>query len=78
MADLANVDVSPELRSHQTYQTPGLPDWPIATPSRASIEAALDPNTKNGQLYFYACPGADEHVFARTAAQHSRNIARCP
>ena len=77
VADLASVDVSPELQSHQTYQTPGLPDWPIATPTRASIEAALDPNTKNGLLYFYACPGADEHVFARTTEQHSRNIARC-
>jgi UPF0755 protein len=77
VADLATVDVSTELRSHQTYQNPGLPDWPIATPTRASIEAAIEPNTKNGLLYFYACPGADEHVFAKTAAQHSRNIARC-
>ena len=77
VADLATVDVSSELQSHQTYQTPGLPDWPIATPTRASIEAALDPNTKAGLLYFYACPGSDTHTFARTAAQHSRNIAEC-
>ena len=77
VADLSTVDVSADLRSHQTYQDPGLPDWPIATPTRASIEAALEPNTKNGLLYFYACPGSDEHVFAKTAAQHSRNIARC-
>jgi UPF0755 protein len=77
VADLATVQVSGDLQSHQTYQTPGLPDWPIATPSRASIEAALDPNTKAGLLYFYACPGSDTHTFARTAAQHSRNIAEC-
>jgi UPF0755 protein len=77
VADLATVDVSSELQSHQTYQTPGLPDWPIATPTRESIEAALDPNTKAGLLYFYACPGSDTHTFARTAAKHSRNIAEC-
>jgi UPF0755 protein len=75
--DLATVDVSPELQSHQTYQDPGLPDWPIATPTRASIEAALSPDTRKDFLFFYACPGSDTHTFAKTAAQHSRNIASC-
>ena len=32
VADLATVDVSQRLQSHQTYQNPGLPDWPIASP----------------------------------------------
>lgn len=77
VADLATVNVSPALQSHQTYQDPGLPDWPIATPTRASIEAALEPNTRKGLLFFYACPGSDTHTFAKTAAQHSRNIAKC-
>jgi UPF0755 protein len=77
VADLATVTVSPELQSHQTYQQPGLPDWPIATPTRASIEAALDPDTRKDFLFFYACPGSDTHTFAKTAAQHSRNIAQC-
>jgi cell division protein YceG involved in septum cleavage len=78
VADLATVNVSGELQSHQTYQNPGLPLWPIATPTRASLEAALDPNTSKDLLFFYACPGSDTHTFARTATQHSRNIARCP
>jgi UPF0755 protein len=77
VADLATVDVSSDLRSHQTYQTAGLPDWPIATPTRESVEEAVDANTKNDLVYFYACPGSDTHDFAKTAAQHSRNIARC-
>lgn len=77
VADLATVNVSPELQSHQTYQQPGLPSWPIATPTRASIEAALDPDKRKDFLFFYACPGSDTHTFAKTAAQHSRNIARC-
>lgn len=77
VADLATVNVRPELQSHQTYQQPGLPSWPIATPTRASIEAALDPDKRKDFLFFYACPGSDTHTFAKTAAQHSRNIAQC-
>ena len=77
VADLSTVNVSGDLQSHQTYQQPGLPDWPIATPTRASIEAALDPDKRKDYLFFYACPGADTHTFAKTAAQHSRNIAKC-
>ena len=77
VVDLATVNVSGALRSHQTYQNPGLPSWPIATPTRASLEAALDPNTTKGLLFFYACPGSDTHSFAKTATQHDRNIAKC-
>jgi UPF0755 protein len=78
VADLTTVNVSPDLQSMQTYQNPGLPDWPIATPTRESIQAALDPDRRKDLLFFYACPGADTHTFAKTAAQHSRNIAACP
>jgi len=77
VADLATVSVSGQLGSHQTYQNPGLPSWPIATPTRASLEAALSPNVKKGLLFFYACPGSNTHTFAKTAAQHGRNIAKC-
>jgi len=77
VADLATVNVNGDLQSHQTYQNPGLPQWPIATPTRTSLEAALEPDTSKDLLFFYACPGSDTHTFARTAAQHSRNIAKC-
>jgi len=76
--DLNSVDVPKSLASHQTYQNPGLPDWPIATPTRKSIEAALNPSTKKKLLFFYACPGSNTHKFARTIAQHNRNINKCP
>jgi UPF0755 protein len=78
VSDLTTVDVSQDLQSMQTYRNAGLPDWPIATPTRESIEAALDPDRRKDLLFFYACPGADRHTFAKTAAQHSRNIAACP
>jgi UPF0755 protein len=74
---LAEVRVPDDLRSFQTYVEPGLPDWPIASPSLASIEAVLSPDRRRGYLYFYACPGERKHVFARTLRQHERNIAAC-
>ncbi|MEA2621720.1 MAG: hypothetical protein QOH61_630 [Chloroflexota bacterium] len=76
-SSLNDVTVSPDLQSFQTYQTPGLPAWPIATPSKASILAAISPDTKDKYLYFYACPGSDKHKFAKTLAQHNQNIASC-
>ena len=75
--DLNTVDVPPRLDSFQTYRNPGLPDWPIATPTRASLEAALDPDRRQDRLYFYACPGSDTHRFAKNLRQHERNIRRC-
>jgi UPF0755 protein len=77
VADLSTVDVPQSLQSFQTYQTAGLPDWPIASPTRKSLQAALDPDRRKRNLFFYACPGADTHTFARTARQHARNIASC-
>jgi UPF0755 protein len=65
------------LESFQTYQNKGLPKWPIATPSRKSLDAALDPARKKRFLYFYACPGKDKHTFAKTLSQQNRNIAKC-
>lgn len=74
---LAEVQVPARLASFQTYQNKGLPAWPIATPSVASVEAALEPDRRRGLLYFYACPGADTHRFAQTLEQQQRNIGRC-
>ena len=45
--DYSTVDVDKKYQSFQTYQNPGLPDWPIVTPSAKSIEAALNPTTKS-------------------------------
>jgi UPF0755 protein len=73
----SEASLPPRLASFQTYQNKGLPDWPISTPSRASLDAALDPDRRKGYLYFYACPGKASHTFAKTLAQQNRNIARC-
>ena len=77
IADYSSVTVDPKYASFQTYQNPGLPDWPIVSASMASMQAALNPTTKTKNLFFYACPGSDTHKFAKTAKQHSRNINSC-
>jgi UPF0755 protein len=75
---MRRIRVSQPMESYQTYVNAGLPDGPIATPTLASIRAALNPDTRRGYLYFYACPNARTHKFARTLAEHNRNINSCP
>jgi UPF0755 protein len=47
---------------------------PIATPTLASIDAALHPDTTDKFIYFLAIPdGGGKHVFAKTAQEHDEN-----
>ena len=54
---------------YNTYQNPGLPPGPIASPGAASIEAALFP-ADVPYLYFVAHPDG-HHEFRRTFREHS-------
>ncbi len=57
-----------------TYSRSGLPATPICHPGKAAIEAAFNPLATR-DLYFVAT-GSGGHYFARTLAEHNRNIAK--
>ncbi|MFO1260360.1 MAG: endolytic transglycosylase MltG [Sphingomonadaceae bacterium] len=62
------------VNGYNTYSMAGLPAGPIANPSKASIEAVLNP-AKTKALYFVA-DGQGGHVFADTLEQHNANVRK--
>jgi UPF0755 protein len=62
------------VNGYNTYAMAGLPEGPIANPSRQAIAAVLAPAASKA-IYFVA-DGKGGHVFAETLAQHQANVAR--
>jgi UPF0755 protein len=72
---LADVELPPELEGYNTYRNGGLPPGPIATPTLTSIDAALNPDTKDGYVFFLAKnDGSQGHAFAKTLEEHEANM----
>ena len=61
---------------YNTYRISGLPPGPIASPSTASIEAALSPEETEYLFYVTKKDGSQTHLFAKTYAEHLQNIEK--
>lgn len=59
---------------YNLYRHYGLPPGPICSPGLKSIEAAMHP-AKTGFLFYVALPN-HHSLFAKTMAEHEKNIAR--
>ncbi|MGN1059402.1 MAG: endolytic transglycosylase MltG [Clostridia bacterium] len=59
---------------YNTYLHPGLPAGPIASPGKASIEAALYP--EKTEYLFFVLDSSGKHRFAKTYAEHLENMKK--
>jgi UPF0755 protein len=69
--DPSNGLTDSDFRIRSPYNTrlyAGLPPTPIASPGKASLEAALQP-ANSDDLYFVACAGQSRMLFSQTYAQ---------
>lgn len=74
---LTGDELPPTLVAYNTYTSAGLPPGPICTPTLTSIDAALEPDTGEGYLYFLAKgDGSKTTAFAKTFKQHEANIKK--
>jgi UPF0755 protein len=74
---LKDQDLPERLAGYNTYLVRGLPPAPIATPSLASLDAALAPDTKAKYTYFVAIPDGDgAHDFSKSVQEHERKLEK--
>ena len=71
-----DVKVPADLQGYQTFQVAGLIPGPLSTPTLTDIDAALQPDQKDGYLYFLATPNNGPTVFAHTLAEQTANIKK--
>ncbi len=60
--------------AYNTYECPGLPIGPIASPGQKAIEAALYP--EETEYLFFVLDSSGKHRFAKTFAEHQENMRK--
>jgi UPF0755 protein len=74
---LADYPLPSDVAGYNTYSHKGLPPGPLCTPTIASIDAVLEPDTADRYLYFVAKgDGSGSSAFAKTFKEHQANIAK--
>jgi UPF0755 protein len=74
---LATIEFPEAIAGYQTYIQRGMIPGPICTPTVASIDAALAPDTSQGYLFFVAIPGGEgRHDFSRTYEEHRQKLRK--
>jgi UPF0755 protein len=61
---------------YNTYRNPGLPPGPICSPGRASLEAAVRPDSTPYLYFFWIGDSLGTHTFSETYGEHLRKRAR--
>ena len=70
--DITRAHLRDKGNIYNTYQHGGLPPTPIASPGRASLEAAV--MQKEGTSLYFVADGRGGHVFSDTLAQHQQAV----
>ncbi|HLL24714.1 MAG TPA: endolytic transglycosylase MltG [Kofleriaceae bacterium] len=73
---LRRAQLDDKDNAYNTYAHEGLPPGPISNPGRASIEATLSPDGSDYYFFVATQKGSTEHAFAKTMAEHARNVAK--
>jgi len=70
--NLRRRDLEDEGNPYNTYRIPALPPGPIASPGRAALAAVVEP--AESDYLFFVSRNDGTHVFARSYAEHVRNV----
>ncbi len=71
---LHRIQLDDAENAYNTYQHPGLPPGPISNPGRASIAAAMAPDST--PYLFFVAKDERSHVFSKTFEEHQKNVQK--